>query len=769
MEKIRLYYKSDFKLNISCDVGWQTPFILTFFTGNDRRRTYTASWNGTTFHACRLNPDNPNILEVGFDDHHLPCGTLMIEMHYMSSDSLMPSGIYDMYIEPRQVVNHTADLDQLVVLDYEGDNSVALMYELPMAEAELLRQENERKRIAQEEQRQRQEQTREEVLATSLAVFDEHDRQFQRNEESRTARFNTLTATFADWWNGVKDGWSSWYKTVTTDWLSFNTAAHTSEQQRITAETARINAERDRIAAEQHRQDVIATSLAAIDEHDTLYQRNEQTRNESEIQRTNAEKTRQSAETSRVNAETRRVTAFAQLEASIGSWFSGVKQDWITWLAATMASWKVFSDDATSAESARATAESARKTAETSRATAETQRAESETKRINAETTRQSNESTRNTNEQTRQSQEQHREDVTATALALMSEHDTIYQRNEQTRETNTQQAITLATAATSRANTAAEGAERVDVSNDGYYLIITRRDGSKVRVYVKGDKGDSVTMFPNVTIFGQPTIQESQISGFSAQNYLQFPFIVDFAGRPWQLDFSITTGSDLTQQHNVLDSAFGLALAISGGKFVLAMSTNGTSWDLGAVHGSHTLTAASTYYLRLTFDGSRYVLAYSTDKQTYTTDITVQSAASLAPKQIIIGKSLDDRYIFNGSINMSDAHLAISGKVVWDGMDDAGLATRMAIDMSNIDAAGRQRVNEIVIAGPVFEVMSAALASYDERILAIQQSTSQASDLATTAIRRADTAISDSQTVSNSVATAVTNLDERMSAIEHR
>ena len=260
----------------------------------------------------------------------------------------------------------------------------------------------------------------------------------------------------------------------------------------------------------------------------------------------------------------------------------------------------------------------------------------------------------------------------------------------------------TLTQEAANNANEKATEAANVNAVLNGDNLTVTDRQGNSVTRNVRGPKGDSITMFPNVTIFGQPTIQESQISNFSADNYLQFPFVVDFAGRPWQIDCAITTGSNVSQQHNVLDSAFGLAFAFSGGKFVLALSSDGTSWNLGATSGTHTILANTTYYIRISWDGSVYKLAYSTDKETWVDDITVTSSASLASKQIIIGKSLDNRYIFNGSINMSEAHLTISGKIVWEGMDDAGLATRMAIDMSNIDDEGKQRLNDIAMQGAV-------------------------------------------------------------------
>lgn len=195
---------------------------------------------------------------------------------------------------------------------------------------------------------------------------------------------------------------------------------------------------------------------------------------------------------------------------------------------------------------------------------------------------------------------------------------------------------------------------------------------------------------FPNATIFGQPTIQDGQVSNFSDTNYLQFPFLVNFAGRPWQIDCAFTTGADVSQQHNIFDSAFGLAFAFANGHFVMALSSDGQTWNIGAPEGTHDILPNTTYYVRIAWDGQTYTLAFSTDREEYTTDISVASTASLYPRQIVIGKSiLSPGAVFNGSINMNHAYLTISGKVVWQGMDDAGLATRMAIDMSNIDEAG--------------------------------------------------------------------------------
>lgn len=227
------------------------------------------------------------------------------------------------------------------------------------------------------------------------------------------------------------------------------------------------------------------------------------------------------------------------------------------------------------------------------------------------------------------------------------------------------------------------------------------------------GGGGSHTATFPDVTIYGQPTINGAQIGNFSAQNYLQLPFVVDFAGRPWQIDFAFTTGTDVQTQQNILDSRFGLAFAIAQGKLEIALSSNGTSWNLGAHFGTLAITPETSYKVRMTFDGTQYEVKVSTNGSDYVSDIVVTSTESLAPKQMLIGVSPDGSHAFGGSVNLAHATLIISGKPVWQGMTEVGNATRMALDMSNIDAEGKQRLNDIAMQGAVgqeLEVISDAM-----------------------------------------------------------
>lgn len=206
-----------------------------------------------------------------------------------------------------------------------------------------------------------------------------------------------------------------------------------------------------------------------------------------------------------------------------------------------------------------------------------------------------------------------------------------------------------------------------------------------------------SLFKFPNATIIGEPTINNGQISNFSVNDYLKFPFLVDFKSKPFVINMEFTTGSNVTSQENIFDSIFGLAFAVRSGKFVIAISTNGTSWNLGEGVGTHTITANTTYKVRLSWNKIQYKLEYSTDGgDTYITDITKASTVQPYPKQINIGVGGTTNF-FSGTINLNHCDLYVDNTLVWQGMDDVGLATRLATDLSNVDSSGEQKIKDIV------------------------------------------------------------------------
>lgn len=214
-------------------------------------------------------------------------------------------------------------------------------------------------------------------------------------------------------------------------------------------------------------------------------------------------------------------------------------------------------------------------------------------------------------------------------------------------------------------------------------------------------EKVDEIELFkfPNATIVGAPHIDNGQVSEFSANDYLQFPFVVDFRDRPFEINFAFTTGSNVTTHQTLIDSKYGVAFSIDSRKFMMLASTNGTAWDVSITSATNSVDPNTTYYVRLSWDGEVYEMEHSLDNETFVSDGAVQNSSQPVPKTILIGVGSADTatpFPFYGSINLNRASLTIADIVVWQGMDDVGIASRMDVSMSNIDDAGKEVVRNL-------------------------------------------------------------------------
>lgn len=206
-----------------------------------------------------------------------------------------------------------------------------------------------------------------------------------------------------------------------------------------------------------------------------------------------------------------------------------------------------------------------------------------------------------------------------------------------------------------------------------------------------------TVSKFPNVVIVGTPHIEGGQVSNYSNANYLQFPFVDISRGLPFDIYFSFTTGGDVTTQQNVLDSHFGIALAIQNGKGIMALSSNGTNWDIGTATGTNTLLPNTTYYVKYSWTGTAYSAALSTNDETYVPDMNLTSSLSPHKTTIFIGGSPDlfgpgTAHPFKGTINFNKSKVVVNNITVWEGMADVGLASRANVSLNNLDAVGQAK-----------------------------------------------------------------------------
>lgn len=107
---------------------------------------------------------------------------------------------------------------------------------------------------------------------------------------------------------------------------------------------------------------------------------------------------------------------------------------------------------------------------------------------------------------------------------------------------------------------------------------------------------------FPNAIIYGQPTINNGQISGFSSANYLGLPFVFDTKDRGFEINVAFTTNSDITTAQNIFGSKFCIALYVQNGQLVFRAG-NGSDWTVADITTTLSVQANTTYYVKIAFN----------------------------------------------------------------------------------------------------------------------------------------------------------------------
>ena len=101
MDYKNIFFKTDFAITEKSEAGYGVPFRFKYFTASPSR-AFVASFDGNEYHNCHLDDDGN--LCIGFDDHNMGLGTLMVERTYYLNNSCYVSGVCDERIAPAPVV-----------------------------------------------------------------------------------------------------------------------------------------------------------------------------------------------------------------------------------------------------------------------------------------------------------------------------------------------------------------------------------------------------------------------------------------------------------------------------------------------------------------------------------------------------------------------------------------------------------------------------------------------------------------------------------------
>ena len=204
--------------------------------------------------------------------------------------------------------------------------------------------------------------------------------------------------------------------------------------------------------------------------------------------------------------------------------------------------------------------------------------------------------------------------------------------------------------------------------------------DGAQYRLRLANTGGESSKRYePNVSLIGDVVVNKSVLSNFNTTNYVTLPEPFSFRGSSnlaWEIGLKVKTGVAKESSDNIWSSSSsdrGVALGIVGGKFFLNLSNSDSSWSIAREVGTYEVQDNTDYWLKLIFDGTKYVFSYSLDGQSYVEDIIVNSSVGVAVYVPYLGNygQSTGGYYFGGSIDLSECYANIDGQRWWTGMQE--------------------------------------------------------------------------------------------------
>lgn len=194
-----------------------------------------------------------------------------------------------------------------------------------------------------------------------------------------------------------------------------------------------------------------------------------------------------------------------------------------------------------------------------------------------------------------------------------------------------------------------------------------------------------------NITEAGTLTKDNGVISGFSDSNYAKTNANIATNGKTFEYFIKITTPSDfgytglntligngqsgLSNYYTACPMLF-IGVSMSHERKLCAYVYSSDS-DYSAIMtvqnmGSTIIQTNTTYYIKFEFTGTRYVISYSLDNDTWVEDLVVNSTTPPFSRDnlLALGKFLgqSDMYFANGSIDLKECYIKVDGAKVWDG-----------------------------------------------------------------------------------------------------
>ena len=205
-----------------------------------------------------------------------------------------------------------------------------------------------------------------------------------------------------------------------------------------------------------------------------------------------------------------------------------------------------------------------------------------------------------------------------------------------------------------------------------------TVNSGDKVWINKNGNNYELVNYYssvPNFNIVGSPTITDKVVSGFSSSNYLKLEKTLNNSYNTFEIKSkfnmtSLNNGCNIILADPINDRD-GIVLGISNvsgiGKLWLGLAKN-NSWSVyDSIQSVSSFSLNTDYWIKLIFDGSKYIAYSSVDGENWVIEHTCISSTKVTMNLIGIGLlNQDNNYRMLGSIDLKETYIKINNASWW-------------------------------------------------------------------------------------------------------
>lgn len=162
---------------------------------------------------------------------------------------------------------------------------------------------------------------------------------------------------------------------------------------------------------------------------------------------------------------------------------------------------------------------------------------------------------------------------------------------------------------------------------------------------------------------YGSLIEDDNNFAGFSTTNYAQINTNFAPSNLPWEMNFKVATGDNIsTEQEICADSTGSLEIELINSHFALEVNSGTTN------QGTYTVLANTTYYVKVRFTGTQYILSYSLNGTSYIDDVIITNSNTYdGSLYLYIGKDYNNNgHPWLNAIDKNYGSILVNNQLLW-------------------------------------------------------------------------------------------------------